>query len=258
MSQIKTQGLVIKACNLNDNDKILTVLTRDSGIITAISKGIRSQKHKDFSALQLFCYSDMVIEKRTGLGYVSSAAVINNFFEIRECVEKVSLAAYIADLANSLPQGECYDELFYNFILNMLYSISKTKTDKLLIHNILRLKTIFEFKFCCESGYLPQTDECALCGSVKKLKYFDTYEGCVICDDCIDKTDGSAMIKIDETGVRMVDFLCKGDLKTVFKFDCDDETLNLLTYASQMYLQCCTELAPATLEYLNGVVNGAN
>ena len=54
--QVKTKGLILKVVNLNDNDRLFTIQTIEKGKITAIAKGVRSHKHKDFSALGHFCF----------------------------------------------------------------------------------------------------------------------------------------------------------------------------------------------------------
>ena len=37
MEEIKTKGLILSSNNLNDNDKIFTVMTRELGKVTAIA-----------------------------------------------------------------------------------------------------------------------------------------------------------------------------------------------------------------------------
>ena len=50
MALIKTNGIILKYVNLNDNDRIFTIFSPELGKITAMSKGIRSHKHKDLCA----------------------------------------------------------------------------------------------------------------------------------------------------------------------------------------------------------------
>ena len=158
MTEVKTQGLILNSNNLNDNDKIFTILTRDLGKITAISKGIRSHKHKDFAAMQSFCFSDFVLSSKTGLYYVSSANVVNNFFGIRNSVEQVSFAAYILDIVKSLPEDFTLEEDYFNFILNSLYMISKAQEkckNGDVVSYLKALKSVFEIKTVCSEGFMP-------------------------------------------------------------------------------------------------------
>ena len=61
------------------------------------------------------------ISSKTGLYYVTSANVVNNFFGIRNSVEQVSHAAYILDIVKSLPEDFALEGDYFNFILNSLF-----------------------------------------------------------------------------------------------------------------------------------------
>ena len=67
MPSVKTRGLILKQCNFNDNDRLYTIFCPEVGKVSAMSKGIRSHKHKDFAAMQPFSYNDFVFESKTGL-----------------------------------------------------------------------------------------------------------------------------------------------------------------------------------------------
>ncbi len=255
MSQIKTQGLIIKATNLNDNDRIFTVLTRDGEKLSLMSKGIRSQKHKDFSALQLFCYSDLVIEKRGTLGYVTGAAVINNFFEIRGSVEKVSFATYIAELVGAMPDEVGFSDEFYSFILNTLYVTSKLSTDDAILkHGILKLKAIFELCLATELGFMPTAHGCAGCNAQKDIKYFDICTGSLYCDKCYEGVSSPSLVPADDSMYHILNFIISSDLRSVFKAEGTYEDFVRLNNLSEMYLQYHAEIAPTALYYLKNIL----
>ena len=149
MQETKTAGLILTAVNLNDNDKLFTIQTKNEGKITAISKGIRSHKHKDFAALQNFCYSELVLSRKTGLYYVSSASIINNFYGIRNSVEQMAFAAYFTDIVKAFPEELPLEEDYFNFVLNTLYLTSKAQEkckNGDVIGYLMRLKSVFELK----------------------------------------------------------------------------------------------------------------
>ena len=79
----KARGLILKVNKLSDNDALFTVLCEDMTKITVIAKGIRSMKHKSFAAMQQFCYNDFELNGSGGFFSLSSAALLNNFYNIR-------------------------------------------------------------------------------------------------------------------------------------------------------------------------------
>ena len=61
--QVSSDGLIIMEKAISENDKLVTILTRKFGIIRAFAKGVKSVKNKNFSSVQLFCYSDFILFK---------------------------------------------------------------------------------------------------------------------------------------------------------------------------------------------------
>ncbi len=255
MSQIKTTGLIIKLCNLNDNDRIFTILTKDYGKISVIGKGVRSQRHKCFSAMQLFCLSDFVFEKTTGMYYPVSANVRENFFDIRNSVEKVSLATYITDIVNATPDEFPIEDEYFRFILNSLYLISKIiVSSEDYIDNILKYKCIFELKTVCENGFLPSCSKCGKCNSTKNIKYFDVTQGIILCDSCGNENPNSILYQIDNNLHRIIYQISNSDLRAVFSLDFKNVNMYNLSKITEEYLLSQMEIGLSSLEYLKSIL----
>lgn len=258
MQEMKTSGLILSSVNLNDNDKLFTIQTRDAGKITAISKGIRSHKHKDFAALQSYCYSDMVLNRRTGLYYVSSASVVNNFYGIRNSVEQMSFAAYFADVIKGFPDELPLDEDYFNFVLNTLYLTSKAQEkckNGDVLEYLLRLKTVFELKTVCYAGFMPDLYECALCSGKKDLDYFDTASGSLVCKNCHNLSGGD-LVKITPAVHKLLGFLVSADYKSAFAYGGAEADTETISHITETYMINSLEMFPASLTYLKTTVFG--
>ena len=256
MQEMKTSGLILSSVNLNDNDKLFTIQTRDAGKITAISKGIRSHKHKDFAALQSFCYSDMVLSRKTGLYYVSSASVVNNFYGIRNSVEQMSFAAYFADVIKGFPEELPLDEDYFNFVLNTLYLTSKAQEkckNGDVLEYLLRLKTVFEAKTVCYAGFMPDLSECAFCEGKKDLDYFDTASGSIVCKNCHNLSGGD-LVKITPAAYKLLGFLAGSDYKSVFAYGGAEADTETISHITETYMINSLEMFPASLTYLKSTV----
>ena len=82
---IKTDGIVIRENNTGEQDRLVTLLTRDKGIITAFVNGGRNPKNKNVAATGLLCYSDFSIEKtRRDVYIIKEATAKEVFFSLRE------------------------------------------------------------------------------------------------------------------------------------------------------------------------------
>ena len=93
--QIKTKGIILKELASGDEDKLLTILTEDRGVIFAYARGARRFKNRLAPSTGLLCYSSMVLfwnRDRYSLDYADS---IEQFFELRQSVEKLALASIL-------------------------------------------------------------------------------------------------------------------------------------------------------------------
>ena len=241
---------------MNDNDRLFTIFCPGHGKMSVMSKGIRSHKHKDFAALQPFCYSELVVDTSKGLGYVSSAQIIENFFDIRESVEKMSLASYITDLVSFMADEIIYDDDFFRFTLNTLYMISKaTDSEKMPLESeLLRLKAIYELKAVAVSGYMPDFSSCITCGSSKELKYFDIYNGGAVCASCADSGRAFEITEVSKPTLDLMTYICMSDSKQCFNFTTTPDAVAEMNCITETYLINKLELVSAQLEYFKNII----
>ncbi len=252
--QVKTKGLILKVVNLNDNDRLFTIQTIEKGKITAIAKGVRSHKHKDFSALGHFCFSDFVLDAKTNLYYISSAEVINNFYDIRTSIEKVSYATYFMDVVNNISDSISGDDEYFRFVLNTLYmlgSAEKYADEDNVSLELRKLKAIFEMKTACYIGYEPYVDGCAKCSGKKNLKFFDIYSGGIICNDCANLSDAHIPAEIDT--FRYLYKIVHSDYKSVFKVSVSEDNMDELDIICEKYLLSNLEYYFSSLDYLKKI-----
>ena len=79
MLRITTDGLVIRETNIRDNDRMITIITRDLGVITAFVRGVKSIKSKRGSATSLLSFSNFSLESK-GDTYTIIEATANKVF----------------------------------------------------------------------------------------------------------------------------------------------------------------------------------
>ena len=123
---IKTDGIVIRENNTGEQDRLVTLLTRDKGIITAFVNGGRNPKNKNVAATGLLCYSDSSIEKtRRDVYIIKEATAKEVFFSLREDIVSLSLAQYFAELTYELAPREESSTDYLSLLLNAVFLITK-------------------------------------------------------------------------------------------------------------------------------------
>lgn len=249
----KVRGLILKVNKLSENDALFTVLCEDMTKITVIAKGIRSMKHKSFSAMQQFCYNDFNLNGSGGFFSLSSADIINNFYNIRSSVEKLSFGSYIAEAAKVASEFLEGDGAYFRFLLNCFYFVENAEKKAVggdTLNELNRIKTIFEFKTSAAAGFAPVLNQCVHCGAKTDLEYFDISSGGIVCKGCSNEN----LIKIYPKLIGFFHFVLTKDLKTVFNTSNIDKSLICdANYITEKYFQQRLEYYFKSLDYLKKV-----
>lgn len=172
-------GLVLREVKTGESDRILTLLTPGHGIVSVMAKGSMKPKSRLFSASGLFSYSEWTLREGKNMYWADEAAPIEVFFGLRQDIESIALASYIAEILQILsPTGEEAEALL-RLALNCLFLLAeKTKTPACV-------KAVFEMRALSRAGFAPDLYACAGCGEEEAPQYFfDVAAGEILCDAC--------------------------------------------------------------------------
>ena len=177
--QITTMGVILREHD-RDDDRVLTILTEDCGVITAYARGAKKLRGRLLSGTELLCCSRFVLFKYRDRYQVDSAETERNFFGLRTDVEKLALAAYLAQLCSQLAPAEEPAGEFLRLTLNALYLLETDKRPPALI------KAVFELRLLSMAGYMPDLVACRHCGQyTAETMYFLPLSGSLLCGDCL-------------------------------------------------------------------------
>ena len=96
MEIVKVEGLVLKETNYSESSKILSVFTKDYGIISIMSKGCRSLKSKLRGISNKLVYANFYIYyKKDGISTLKDADVVDSLKNIMLNIENISYDLYI-------------------------------------------------------------------------------------------------------------------------------------------------------------------
>lgn len=191
-----TDGLVIRVTDRDDNDKLLTVLTPDRGQLTVIAKGARSVHSKMLPLVQPYTYANLEIyEKNGSLGWLRGGSVIEPFYGVRRDLDKLSLAAYLCEVACDVTgEGEPAVDIL-RLLLNSFYALSSDLRPPWIV------KGVFELRAAGFSGFMPDLGGCCHCArTLSDPMYLDVMNGCLLCTDCIGRAG-----RVRRTEMEMAD-----------------------------------------------------
>lgn len=112
----KTDAIVIRSVDYKDNDRILTLLTADSGKVTMGIKGVRKNGAKLRFASEPFCFAEYVYSAGKDRNTVISASLYDGFYPLREDIQKYYCACSVAEVSNDMALENDGGEMFFNAV----------------------------------------------------------------------------------------------------------------------------------------------
>lgn len=246
--KFKTEGLVIKEQTVGESDRLVTILTRDEGIIRAFARRAKSLKDSKNAATQLLCYSKMSIYKGKDKYVIGDAFPIEVFFGLRTDITKLALAQYFCELSYELvPEGIDSDEPL-RVVLNSLSFLAKGLKPEPL------LKVITELRLLSISGYMPNLIGCSECGEYEAERmYFKIDDGTVYCDNCFRQTS-SAHAVLTPSMLKAMRYIVFSDLDKIYSFNISEKSQEKLLEIVEAYTVSVLQKRPKTLDFYNSLL----
>lgn len=242
---LNTRGLVIREQTVKENDRIITVLTADHGIIRSCVYGAKKLQSRLEASTQLFSYAEFSFSKKGEYYTVDHAVTKEIFFELRNNIENIAIAQYFAQLEEELATAGEDGEEYLRLMLNSLHMLSSKSRP------INQIKAIFEMRIITLAGYMPDITMCENCGKYEDdIFYFDIEKGTIKCPGCSDKKG----IEITGGMLHAMRHICYSDFEKIFSFSLSDEGLERLSKLTEAYLQNKVGRKFKTLEFYYSLV----
>ena len=244
--KLSTDGLIIKENNYGDSDRILTILTRDKGVIRAFAHGVRRLKNRNATATTLLCYSKFVLFKSKDTYQVDEATAVELFFSLRADIEALAVAQYFCELCLQFAPVEAEAESYLRLVLNSLYFLSTKKRSPEF------LKCVTEFRMLSISGYMPNLVACNHCAVYEAdVMYFDPLEGMLYCADC--KPADKRLMPLSRAVLAAMRHIVYSELNKLYQFELPPETLLALSQVTEAYLLTQSERKFSTLDFYHSI-----
>ena len=243
MELLKTTGVVIRQTKVTDNDLIITIFTKDFGVIRASARGARGFKNQRAAGTALFAYSEFVLAPGRDLYRVQSCDLIESFYSLTSNIERLAFATYIADLTGYAVQEEEGTEKLLSLFLNTFYLFAKWGGE------LRAVKCVYELKLLDFLGFSPYLDGCVNCGE-EETAYFSPKDGGLLCEAC----HSAAHPKISPACKSAMLYILESDDKKAFAFRLSPEVLYELEYHVGSLISACIDHTFYSLDYLKTVL----
>ena len=215
MKVSKIEGIVIKEIDFKESSKILTILTREHGAISVISKGCKKLSSKLRSASLNLTYAYFYVNyKEDGLSNLVEADIISNFKNVVVDIEKISYVSYIIDITNQvIKENNNYNDIFDLMITGII------KINDGLDYRIIT--NIIEVKYLKYLGVSLVLDSCSICGNTSDITTISVKDGGYICRNCY--SEGKIY---HEKVIKLIKLFEMVDISKVTKLDIKDNIIN--------------------------------
>lgn len=154
----KTTGIVLRARNLGEADKILTIFTTERGKIDAVAKGVRRQKSALSGRLEFMSEATIALHRGRNLDVITSAEILHSHFDAIVKPNAFAAASMIAELIDAFCELDMAVPQIYDLLSNVLVAFEGVDEQLLLLPR-------FQLQLLQALGLAPPCDTCVRCGA---------------------------------------------------------------------------------------------
>ncbi len=155
--EYQATGINLKGMPLGESDRLLTILTREHGLIRAVAGGARKHRSAMAGRSGLFVVNDLHISVGRNMDRIKNAEMLQSFVGLGKTLGKLTAAQYLSELAlmqalSAQPQEELFLVLVEH--LNRIQNADNQNVLAHLAHGIYHLLAI--------AGFAPQVHSCCV------------------------------------------------------------------------------------------------
>ena len=241
------QAVVLRVTDYNDQDALLTVLSRNHGKLTLKARGLRRKNSPLIAPCQLLAYGEFTLFEYRGQYTINEAHSIELFQGLRRDLTKLSLGTYFAQAAELISQEDLPNPELQSLVLNCLYALGKLELPQ------EQIKAVFELRAACLAGYTPDLYGCHVCGS-QTPDLFDLSAGHLECKNCRSALSTGIRLPVTPALLEAMRFICFCEPKKLFSFRVGPDTLKMLSGLTEAYLLTQLEQGFSTLDFYKSLL----
>ncbi len=180
MNLYRDEAVVLRTQKLGEADRIVTFLTRHTGRVRAVGKGVRRTKSKFGSRLEPFMQVDVQFARGRSLDVVTQAETMAPYGEaIAADYARYTAGTAMLETAERLVAEEMEPAVQqYLLLVGALRVLASGERAPGLVLDSFLLRSL------AVSGYAPTFDDCARCGAAGPHRSFSAGAGGMLCSSC--------------------------------------------------------------------------
>ena len=176
----RASAVVLRHSDWGEADRLLTLYTREQGMVRALAKGARKVTSRKAGHLQPFTHVTVQLAKGRDLLIITQVETVNAFLPLHDDLMKTGHAAYTIELLLRFSyEDEGANPAIFRLLVETLERLEKEEDAWLPIR-------YYEMRFLDAVGFRPQLFECVNCGREIRPEdqFFSFLAGGVVCPRC--------------------------------------------------------------------------
>ncbi|MBN8580763.1 MAG: DNA repair protein RecO [Anaerolineae bacterium] len=176
----RASAVVLRHSDWGEADRLLTLYTREQGMVRALAKGARKVTSRKAGHLQPFTYITVQLAKGRDLLIITQVETVNAFLPLHDDLMKTGHAAYAIELLLRFSyEDEGANPSIFRLLVETLERLEKEDDAWLPLR-------YYEMRFLDAVGFRPQLFECVNCGREIRPEdqFFSFLAGGVVCPRC--------------------------------------------------------------------------
>lgn len=166
-------GIVLRTHKLGESDRIITIMTQDSGRVRAVAKGVRKPGSRFGSRLEPMSHVQLQLYRGRELDIVNQVELVEIVTAMRANLECTTDGLAMCEVVDQLAHDRVPAPHLYRMLVGALRQLNSRFSPLVLPALQLRLLSM--------EGVEPCVDRCVVCGTVHDLCAFDVAAGGAQC-----------------------------------------------------------------------------
>lgn len=190
----KARGIVLRARNLGEADRILTLFTLEHGKLDAVAKGIRRGKSRVGGRLEFGNEVAMTLHRGRSLDVIASSEIVSEHWRALVEPQRFTVASAACEMVDALSEPDFAMPDVYALLRAMLAATARSSEPAALLPR-------FSMRLLEALGVAPPLDACIRCANpLDEHAWLDPEAGGLICDACRERWRD--LVELDSGALR--------------------------------------------------------
>lgn len=240
--QYRDTGITFKQIDINEADRIISVLTKYHGRVDAVAKGVRKIASRKGGNIDIMNKTKFSFANGKELDIVLEAELIDSYQHLKQKLSSTSILFYICELLDKFLQTGSRERETYDLTDLLLEVLKKYKSNLPL--------AAFELKIMAIQGYEPSLETCIKCnkplGESQSFNLSPNSTGLL----CAEENSHKGMA-ISAKTLKVIKFLLKNNLKDSIRIKTDKELLFQIKQVTKQWLEVVLDKELKSTKFLN-------